>query len=168
MSGSIVHRVDTEIFHTNTCTWLCVAVACVRDFQQTQGSAVHLVNTEIFHRLHENVHVVVCGYGMCQSSSPDTRLGLPPCQHGERPQTALTPARVWLWHVSELFNRHQARPCNASKRRSFTDCISMCTWLCVAVACVRALHLTPLGRALSCTLLIHKLSIDNTASCTLS
>ena len=44
----------------------------VRALQQTPGSVVQNVRTEIFHRLH--VHVVACGCGMCQSSSPDTRL----------------------------------------------------------------------------------------------
>ena len=124
-----------------TCTWLHVAVTCVRAPQQTP------VNTEIFH-----MHVVqgIYGCGVCQSSSTDTslaRVGLdrPPRRHRDLPQTALTPPRgcVWLWHVSELFNTHQTRPCISSIRRSSTYYTNACTWLCVAVACVRALHPTP-------------------------
>ena len=79
-----------------TCTWLHVSVTCVRALQQTPSSAIHRVSTEIFHRLHVHVvkgiygcgmcHVVVCGSGMCQSSSIDTFLAA--CQ--ARPSTMST------------------------------------------------------------------------------
>ena len=129
-----------------TCTWLHMAVACVRALHQIPGCSASTRRSS-FH-----VHVVkgICGCGVCQSSATDTslaRVGLdrPPRRHRDLPQTSLTPARgcVQLWHVSELFSRHQAGPCISSIRRSSTDCTKTCTWLCAAVACVRAFQQTP-------------------------
>ena len=129
-----------------TCTWLHMAVACVRALHQIPGCSASTRRSS-FH-----VHVVkgICGCGVCQSSATDTslaRVGLdrPPRRHRDLPQTSLTPARgcVQLWHVSELFSRHQAGPCISSIRRSSTDCTKTCTWLCVAMACVGAFQQTP-------------------------